>query len=400
MASATPNRGKDGKIISYRFRCCVGRDEQGRQKFATKTAKQPEGLTPAKEKKEMQTLADEWEKGIKAGKVPEKSQTFERFVNETWFPVFVADGTHKPTTVSFYHSMAERLIEYFGDKKLTAIKPIDVKKFYNYLRNEAISKDGKPLSAATIKHHADLLRNILNAAERYHFIERNPCHDIPTGERPHREKRKVDFLTPDQSKKFLADLERDAPLRWRCMMMLFINSGIRRGEACGLQWQDIDLDKRTLSIQRNVTVSSIKYAGGVNIGTPKTESAVRTLPLSAAVCDVLREWKADQTAGFGVTLLPRAYVFSQDTDPYKPMYPSSPTAWLKRFLSSHDLPDMSPHDLRHTCGALLIASGASVKVVQDTLGHADPETTLSFYTGTTTEMLRSAADNLADILKE
>ena len=56
---------------------------------------------------------------------------------------------------------------------------------------------------------------------------------------------------------------------------------------------------------------------------------------------------------------------------------------------------MSPHDLRYTCGSIMLSSGASIKDTQDFLGHEDAKTTLKFYTGTTPETLRKASENLA-----
>ena len=98
-------------------------------------------------------------------------------------------------------------------------------------------------------------------------------------------------------------------------------------------------------------------------------------------------------------LLPHAYIFALETDVYQPMFPTAPTRWLSRFVKAHNLPDVSPHDLRHTCGSLMLASGeAFIKDTQDFLGHEDAKTTLKFYAGTTPETLRKAAEGLAAVL--
>ena len=95
MASISPYKNKDGVIVSYRFRACVGRDELGKQQFATKTVKLTDReakLTPKKLEAEMQRQADNWEKDILAGRVPVKRNTFRYFVEEIWWKNHVLNG--------------------------------------------------------------------------------------------------------------------------------------------------------------------------------------------------------------------------------------------------------------------------------------------------------------------
>ena len=103
MASVKPNYNKNGEIISYRFRACLGRDDAtGKQIFSTKTVPAPEGLPPAKAMKKMETDAAVWEEEIRKGYAPAKVVTFKRFIDETFLPVHVIGGGHSPSTVSFY----------------------------------------------------------------------------------------------------------------------------------------------------------------------------------------------------------------------------------------------------------------------------------------------------------
>ena len=384
MASVKANIGKDGKIVSYRFRCCIGRDDMGRQKFATKTVHPAEGLTPKKLEKEMQRLADEWEAGILAGIVPIENNTFEDFINNTWWPVHVMDGTHKPSTIEFYKNLLPRIIKSLGKCKLSSIKPLDIEKFLNSLRTEG-------LSAKTCRHYQVLLGTIFNFAECHDLIVKNPMRRITPVKL---EKKPVDFLSPTDAKIFIDSLENVSTV-WRCMMTVFILCGLRRGEALGLQWKDIDFKSKQLHIERNVTYTPIN---GLTVSAPKTENSIRVLPISAPVLNTLMQWKKEQVENFRATLLPTAYIFSSAANAYQPMAPSNPTRWLEHHCKKYNLPDVSPHDLRHTCGALMLASGASVKEVQDFLGHSDPATTLKFYAGTTPDMLRTASDGLANVL--
>lgn len=388
MASISPYKNKDGVIISYRFRACVGRDELGKQQFATKTVKLTDKetkLTPKKLEAEMQRQADNWEKDILAGRVPVKRNTFRYFVEEIWWKNHVLNGEHKAATIEFYKNMTGRIVERFGNRDLTAIKSVDIERFLNDLRAEG-------LSTSTLKHYQNVLRILFKYAETHDLIEKDPMRKVKPIKA---EAKQVDFLTPEQAKVFLAALD-DAPLRWRCMMTILILEGLRRGEVVGLQWSDIDFEKCTISVNRSV---GYVPGQGVTVGTPKSKNSIRTLPLSTPALLLLREWKQAQTEECGAVLLPHAYIFALETDPYRPMFPAAPTRWLSRFVKAHNLPDVSPHDLRHTCGSLMLASGeASIKDTQDFLGHEDAKTTLKFYAGTTPETLRKAADGLAAVL--
>ena len=95
------------------------------------------------------------------------------------------------------------------------------------------------------------------------------------------------------------------------------------------------------------------------------------------------------------TLLSGAFVFSRPDAPFEPRDPSAITRRMKRFVRSAGLPDVSPHDLRHSCASLLLSSGADIKSVQEILGHADASTTLNFYVKTDLKQMRNATEKYA-----
>ena len=86
-------------------------------------------------------------------------------------------------------------------------------------------------------------------------------------------------------------------------------------------------------------------------------------------------------------------IFHSETSPFYPHHPDFATDHLKKFMKKIGLPDMSPHDLRHTCASLLLQSGADIKSVQDILGHADASTTLNFYVKSDMNNMRRATTN-------
>lgn len=402
MAAIKKRTSKKG-AVSFLVRCCVGRDEQYKQVFRSTTIKPPEGMTPAKALKEVERQADAWEQVQRAeykkshGKEDKSKITLNTFVTERWWKDHVEDGTHTPSTISFYKHMTDDILEYFGPKKkLAAIDAEAVKRYIKYCNTEAKTKRGEPYSPTTTQHHFSTLRNILEYARRFHYIQSDPCQDLSQKEKPQRGKKQIDFLAANDAKSFLAALEEE-PLFWQALMNVLLTTGLRRGEAVGLQWADIDPDKLTIEVRRNVTVdpsSPEKF----HVGTTKTGES-RTVPVSPRVLGLLAALKTEQQKQSGAILMPTAFVFCSNASPYKPLYPSTPTRWQRKFTERHNLPKVSPHDLRHTCATLSLEAGASLKEVQNLLGHSDPSTTLSFYTGVTEAAQRRTVEGIEKLLK-
>ena len=90
----------------------------------------------------------------------------------------------------------------------------------------------------------------------------------------------------------------------------------------------------------------------------------------------VEQLKKEQESNFGI-VFPSAFIFNRSTDVYKPIYPTEPTRWQSKFVKRHNLPKVSPHDLRHTAATLALEGGANLKDVQNLLGHSDPSTTMN-----------------------
>ena len=110
---------------------------------------------------------------------------------------------------------------------------------------------------------------------------------------------------------------------------------------------------------------------------------------------LLKEYKAQFQASNPSKRIDDAFLFPKAGSIFEARDPNSVTRRVKRFMRLHNLPDMSPHDLRHSCGSLLLESGADVKSVQEILGHANASTTLNFYVRTDLSQMRSATNKYA-----
>ena len=396
MAAITQNI-KNGKVVSYKFKACVGRDEFGKQVFKCSTWKAPDGMMPSRAEKAAQKAAAEWERiakeeylkdiqnkeRIKEREIARARTDFSAFIREMWFPICICDGEHKPTTVEFNRHISNTIADYFSGKAIQTISGTDIQKYLIHLRTTYKTAQGKPLAPKSIRHHYATLANIFAYAMKQEIITKNPMDKVDC---PKTQKKKVDALNTDQAKVFFGLLD-DCPMDFRCMLNLMITTGIRRGELMGLQWGDIDFDNHIISVNRNVTYTP---ASGIVVSTPKTECSLRQIPLIPSVAALLLEMRN------GADWNKQYYLFPKDNNPLMARDPNSVTRRVKRFMNNNGLPDMSPHDLRHSCATLLLSNGADIKSVQEILGHSNASTTLNFYVRSDLQQMKAAADKFAN----
>ena len=401
MASIIERKNKAGQITGWKFQICLGRDESGKQIWKCKNVARLD-LTPVKEKKELRRMCDNWAHEVQTewrkthGKIPKDKITLADFVDRRWFPDCVLNGRHTPNTIQTYKRQAELIKEYFGDKKLAMVDAESVKRFVNYLTLEARTKAGKTLSAASIQAVYKALRNIINYAVRMRYLAENPFDFLTDEDKPKIAAPDVDYLNADEARKFLECLSAE-PRFWQCFFKILVCCGLRRGEAVALQWRDLSETDMTLSIRRNVTADK-NAPDKVSIGEPKTPTSRRTLPVSERLISELAEFRLEQSQKFGDALTDVSFIFCRADNPDAPIYPSTPTLYLRRFCEKNELRKISPHDLRHSAATLMVEAGVDLKTVSAILGHSDTRTTARFYVGFQEKLARNAVDGLEDIL--
>jgi len=424
MAVIRERRNKDGELTGYKVVVTLGRDEQNKKVYVSTTIPRPQGLTPKREEKEVQRLADEWEheqreryaenKALLRDKNSKHKITVREFVDEFWMKKHVKDGTHTPSTIAFYSYMAEDIKKYFGDRRLSDIGKNDILDYLLFLRREAKTKAGAPYSAVTIQHHFNTLRNILEYAVYIDFKAENPCSKIKASDRPRRGEKEIDFLEEEDAIQFMSCLESEqeatywkkrngSHLQWKTMVNIMIVTGLRRGELVGLRWGDIDKKDAVMSVRRNVTLDTSnkdekKAEKKIHVGETKGKR-VRRVPLSKYLMGLLDELYEERKSAYK-TVGKDDYIFCRFGDQGLPMYPTEPTRMMQKFIKRHKLPDVSPHDLRHTAASLAIQSGANVKEIQALMGHKDAATTLEFYAGISEKAKRGTIEGIEGILRK
>ena len=172
-------------------------------------------------------------------------------------------------------------------------------------------------------------------------------------------------------------------------------TGLRRGEALGLQWDDIDLEAGRLSVRRSLI--SVAYA--VQVAEPKTAKGRRVVPLDAATVEALKGQAArqvDDQQEWGEAWTDSGYVFTDEGG--APLHPDRISKSFDRAVRAAMLPRIRLHDLRHTWATLALRAGIHPKVVQERLGHSSISITLDTYSHAIPAMQEEAAELVAALV--
>ena len=293
----------------------------------------------------------------------------------------------RESTMSGYRVYAEQYIKpHLGDKKMNSITPADIQRMYTKLRKEGRVREhpvhGRALSSGTVRRIHTMLHRAMADAVRAHIIPRNPTEGLTLSKADGTAKR---VFTDRELDKFMEAIKAD-PI-WHDFFYTELTTGLRRGEICGLQWQDFDAEAGTLQVSRTLHK---KADGGFETGETKTGRGKRKILLPQSTADLLRD---RQKAALGKWIFP---------NPFKPEQPISPNAAYRRLralLREAGIVENIPfHGLRHTFATHALASGVDAKTLSGILGHTDAAFTLNTYTHATAQMKQDAADTIGAVI--
>lgn len=289
----------------------------------------------------------------------------------------------KPRTHEVYSLNVNRVAPHVGRVRLDMLQPAHVQDCYN-----ALLAGG--LSARTVQQAHMVLHKALADAVRMDLVARNASEGASVPRPTHREMR---TLTSDQLT-LLFDATRGD--RFSSLWVLLSTTGLRVGEALGLQWGDVDLRARTLVVRRAL---QRQRDGGLVFVEPKTHQSRRTVQLGGLSCAALQEQHERQAFEQRT-----AAAEWQDRDLVFCTAFGTPLDrgrihlnWVAALRKS-GLPQVRVHDLRHTAATIMLTEGVHPKVVQEMLGHSSISVTLDIYSHVAPTMHREAVDRLDVVL--
>ena len=297
-------------------------------------------------------------------------------------------GTVRPGTLEGYRKdMDNHVKPYLGEKLLIKLTSDDLRELYQLLleRGRKLPRQncGPGLAPATVRGIHATLHHALKTAADEGLIPFNPAEKVTPPRVQNTPKR---VLTHDQMEKFLCAI-RFNPI-WHDFFYTELTTGLRRGELCGLTWDDFDSEAGTLKVRRTIHA---RKGGGLEAGETKTYAGQRTILLPYSTTQLLKERR---------TAALTKWIFPDPLRPERPVNPSSAYRRLKELLKQAGLPSLRFHDLRHTFATHALASGVDAKTLSGILGHTKASFTLDTYTHVTGDMHRNAAEIVGNVVTE
>jgi integrase len=302
---------------------------------------------------------------LQPGTRAEAFYSAREFVEREWMARIFP--TLKASTQSSYRTNLNRyVLPWLGEMRLREMRKGEVQAWLS-----ALSESG--LSRQTVKNIWSALSSLLRSAVDWGYIEVNPAHGVRL---PARQPKAFVFLpAPDQVVEILKQL----PEPSFTLMLVLVGAGLRVGEAIGLQREDIDLNRKNLTVRRDV------WHGKVN--SPKYAASERVVPLGPILAKHLEER----------IITGKDWLFEGGSS--KPLDPRNlAKRQLHPVLDRLGIPRFSWHRLRKLHSTYLGDMSVSPRIMQAQLGHADAALTLNIYTQIIPESQRKAIENLEALL--
>lgn len=260
-----------------------------------------------------------------------------------------------PSTIDRYRVAIKHVEPALGPMQVAKLRPHHIEDFYGEL-----VKAGQSGSSIRKVHWA-MRQSLAWAHKRGHtaLIATDGVELPPLGER------EVDPPETAQVRKVVDHALATRP-DWGVLIALVAWTGCRRGEACGLHWEDVDLHGGSILIRRAV----VAVPGGSQVKGTKT-GEVRRLAIGPRMVELLREHRARSEALAGAVdeiLAPAAFVFSPDVASRTPYNPHTITNTFVKLCRAAGVPPLRLHDLRHHSATTLLKNGSSVGEVMDRHG--------------------------------
>jgi integrase len=354
---------REGKtVVAYRVRVELPNDPMtGKRRYRAETYKT---------RKEAEKRLREWVTEIENGIAVDTTKMNFADLCRQWLTVRRPDL--KVRAYEHYeHTLMAHVVPLIGALPIQHVRAVTIDALYASLRDRGCSDH-------TVHRCHQRLRQVFDYAVKRHILAVNPMHAIDT---PRMRSSPPTVLTAPQIGRFLAFAGNDG---YSPLWLLLVQTGLRRGEALGVRWQDIDLDTGKLRVRQCVE----SWRGKPHIQTPKSKAALRTITLFPESVAALR---AHRTKQLERRLLATAWedndlVFC--TGEGKPIAPTHALRSLRTIRAranaavedeAERLPDFNIHDLRHTHATHLLVEGWPVPTVSRRLGHANPGITMTIY---------------------
>ncbi len=299
-----------------------------------------------------------------------------------WLEDVIRPNRERTTYYCYQCIIKNHVSPGLGDTLLQRLAPYEIQQYYTSMMRE------KGLSPNSVRKHHVLLHTALKLAHRQGLIPESPVDKV---EAPRELPPRRLYYTPAQ----LRRLFQAAEGTWlEAVVKLGGYLGLRRGEICGLRWENVDLEHMEIHIR--ITRTSI---GGVTVEKrPKTAHSIRTLGIGGLedlrqLLERLRLEQAKHSRELGACYHESGYVLTEDNG--LPRRPNQVTRALQKFIADNRLPPITVHGLRHTFASVANSAHVPLLDIGKTLGHKDVSITGRVYTHLFDHTYREVLDTVA-----
>lgn len=319
---------------------------------------------------------------LQAGEVYDTKVTVAEYLSD-WLTT--KQALRPATRLEYTRHVENIFVPELGYLKLSDLRSHHIAAVFQRIVDTNYRRE-RPIHPRTRKNILATLNSALNSAVKQGLIRRNPAATV---ELPRPAKPRTTIWTRDEAARFLEETRGD---RLHVLYRLLLLTGMRRGEAVGLQWGDLDMETGKLTITRQIT--SIDRE--LHVGPPKSDAGRRTVAIDKGTLELLKAmhrravlahpWEPDQQFDA------RPVFPASNGQPYNPTHVSRHFLTLVKRLG---LPKIRLHDLRHTSASLGLEGGESLLSVKRRLGHSSIAITADVYSHVTPAGAERAADRLA-----
>lgn len=296
----------------------------------------------------------------------------------------VAATKVKATTLEDYRATVEKhIIPILGTIKVQKLTPARVQAFY-------AEKTAAGTGTRTVQLCHLRLSQALAWAERMGIVPRNVCAVV---EPPTHRGAERTVWTPEQAETFFTAITEREP--WHTFFLLIVTTGLRKGEALGLRWQDVDFSKRTVAVRQAI----VTLDGKAKIETPKSPAARRLVVIPEETAQALQDHRSRQRLQrmrVADAWADNDLVFCTELGAI--IHPSNVNRALTALVEESNVPRITVHELRHTHATWLLSHGLPVKDVSARIGHAKASITLDTYAHIIPGMQDNAVETVRGLL--
>ena len=279
-----------------------------------------------------------------------------------------------------------RIEEYFGGVPVQDLDAATINRVYAKMRKSGTS------ASALYKTHQKLSQ-VMKQAVKEEIILRNPCDLIDDVKRPEAAERRS--LSAEQAVQLALDLKECERSGRIVAVWLALATGVRRGEALGLVWGNVDLVRKRIRTEKQLDSKGVRR-------DPKSHKSKRNLAIDDGTIAFLTEWKIMQSdlfyqGGDVFDKWRRAWFVDHGLGTFEKVEAWHDRNGVKRYRRS-GYKGYNLHELRHTQATLLIGRGADIKTVQNRLGHSSASLTMNIYAHAIEQNDREAADTIGSVL--